>query len=385
MPTTPPATTALPAAPNPDNRATFDTLAYPWAQAQETLRTQMGSLASNVYGNAVEAQADAVATAADAVATAADRVQTGLDVAAAAGAAASASNAATSESNAAGSASAALASKNLAADWADKLTEVVAGRFSAKYWAQQAQASLTGELVYRGGWDASSNTYPPAPVTGNFWKITVAGTLAGGAVNAGDDIIYNGSAWDKIDNTESVITYTTYAARADLRALTPASGDLALAESLGLFRWYSGSAEPDDDETCFATASGRWLLECPHWDVSDAMLVPDESAQDDRDEDSETRLTSAETRWPGRWMFGSANCSITSVTTLAQASFTATITGAAVNDYVIATPPNLLDARISVFARVTSADTITVYLNNPSASTATIATGSWEIAIFKEI
>lgn len=55
MPTTPPATTPMPAAPDPDNRSTFDTLAYPWANAQETLRTELGSLATNVYNNAVEA------------------------------------------------------------------------------------------------------------------------------------------------------------------------------------------------------------------------------------------------------------------------------------------------------------------------------------------
>lgn len=218
-------------------------------------------------------------------------------------------------------------------------------------------STLTVDVQFAGGSGAHAD-----------WNISLAGARgATGATGA------------------TTLPLVAYADRATLRALTPVEGDQKLLEALGLFRWYGGSAEPDDDETCFATASGRWMMECPHWDVADAMAGVDESAQDDRDEDSETRLTSAETRWPGRWMFGSANCSITSVTTLAQASFTATITGAAVNDYVIATPPNALEARISVFARVTAADTITVYLNNPSASTATIATGSWEIAIFKEI
>lgn len=204
------------------------------------------------------------------------------------------------------------------------------------------------------------------------------------AFNAGDKVelrLTSGSLANIGGSTQQV----TYANRATLRALTPASGDLKLVESLGLFRWYSASTEPDDDETCFVTSAGAWLLECPHWDVADAMAGVDESAQDDRAEDAETRLKSAETRWPGRWMFGTALCSITSITTLAQVSFTGTITGAAVNDYTIATPPDALDPRISVFARVTAADTITVYLNNPSASTATLVSGSWELAILKEI
>jgi len=104
MATSPPSITALPAPPDPNNRATFNTLAYPWSVAQQTLATQVGAVAANVYDNAVDgatqaalattngqaqvtlaaaqvtlATAKAVLTAADAVATAADRVQTGLD------------------------------------------------------------------------------------------------------------------------------------------------------------------------------------------------------------------------------------------------------------------------------------------------------------------
>jgi len=129
MATSPPSITALPAPPDPNNRATFNTLAYPWSVAQQTLATQVAAVATNVYDNAVDgatqaalattngqaqvtlattqanlattqaalattngqaqvtlaaaqvtlATAKAVLTAADAVATAADRVQTGLD------------------------------------------------------------------------------------------------------------------------------------------------------------------------------------------------------------------------------------------------------------------------------------------------------------------
>lgn len=86
MPTAPPSITALPAAPDPNNRSTFNALAYPWSAALPTFGTEVSAVATNVKANADEAQADAVATAADrvqtgldVVATAADRVQTDSD------------------------------------------------------------------------------------------------------------------------------------------------------------------------------------------------------------------------------------------------------------------------------------------------------------------
>lgn len=79
MPTTPPSITALPTPPDPNDRATFNTRAYPWSVAQQTLATEVGAVAANVFANATEAQADAVATAADRVQTGLDRTQTGLD------------------------------------------------------------------------------------------------------------------------------------------------------------------------------------------------------------------------------------------------------------------------------------------------------------------
>ena len=106
MPTvTPPTITALPAPPDPNNRATFNTLAYPWSVAQQTFATQVGAVATNVKANAddaatsttaaniskLAADADAVVTAADRVQTGSDRTQTGLDRTAAAGSAVQAS------------------------------------------------------------------------------------------------------------------------------------------------------------------------------------------------------------------------------------------------------------------------------------------------------
>lgn len=61
---------ALPPAPDPNNRATFDALAYPWSAALDSpFRAQMNALAANVYANAQDVAFQA-GTAVDAAATA---------------------------------------------------------------------------------------------------------------------------------------------------------------------------------------------------------------------------------------------------------------------------------------------------------------------------
>lgn len=92
MTTTPPSITALPSAPDPTNRATFNTLAYPWSAALPTLGTQVSAVAANVKANADEAAASAtsaeaqVALAAVQVAAAAAQAVAAASSAALAGA-----------------------------------------------------------------------------------------------------------------------------------------------------------------------------------------------------------------------------------------------------------------------------------------------------------
>ena len=56
---TPPSITALPTPPDPDDRSTFNTRAYPWSVAQQTFATEVGAVADNVAGNATDAAASA--------------------------------------------------------------------------------------------------------------------------------------------------------------------------------------------------------------------------------------------------------------------------------------------------------------------------------------
>ena len=72
MATAPPVITALPTPPDPNDRATFKPRAYPWSVAQQTLATEVGAVAANVFSNATEAtEAAALAVPAAAAAEAA--------------------------------------------------------------------------------------------------------------------------------------------------------------------------------------------------------------------------------------------------------------------------------------------------------------------------
>jgi hypothetical protein len=57
--TAPPTITALPAAPDPNDRATFNARAYPWAAAQAVLATEIAAAADNMYDNALIAETSA--------------------------------------------------------------------------------------------------------------------------------------------------------------------------------------------------------------------------------------------------------------------------------------------------------------------------------------
>lgn len=71
--TTPPSITVLPAAPDPSNRATFNSLAYAWSNSLPTFRTELAALGTNVFNNATDA-ANSATLAANQVTLAANQV-----------------------------------------------------------------------------------------------------------------------------------------------------------------------------------------------------------------------------------------------------------------------------------------------------------------------
>lgn len=245
---------------------------------------------------------------------------------------------------------------------------------------------------------------PAANFKGNWSALT-------GALNMPASVVHVNVFWALNTNLANVTTatpgvsaswtrigavgtsYTTYDNRADLRALTPAAGDQAVIEGLGYFVWQTGITEIDDDESCFSTASGQWLLQAASWELVDAWAVADrfdEFAFDARLDS--TVDTAVATSFAAKVLSGSATCAIATLATVTSTSFTGTVTGAAIGNRVIATPPAQLgtDAastgRLSYHAWVSSANTVTIMLTNASAATATInaaVQAAWPITVIK--
>lgn len=178
---------------------------------------QAASSAATVQANAAAASAAAADGSMVAAQEAKDAALSSMNAAgtSAADAAASATTASTKATEAATSASGALTSENAAsasattastkATAADtSATNAAASASEAQSWALTAQTTVTGLLRYAGSYDASTGVFPANPSKGDFWKISTAGTVGAVDLAVGDQIIYSGTGWDKIDNTESV-------------------------------------------------------------------------------------------------------------------------------------------------------------------------------------
>lgn len=243
---------------------------------------------------------------------------------------------------------------------------------------------------------ASNTALAGSNFKGNWSSLT-------GALNKPASVAHSSKIWLLLNNLANVTTSTpgvsadwleyksvlgrySYANRASVRSLTPTVNDQIIIESLGLFCWYNITSEIDDDETCFATSTGRWLLEAAGPEIVYEMVTSNVSALNEDIDDTNARIDAINTRLNAFVLSGSvASSGVTSVATLVQAPFTITVVGAVVGDAVLVIPPNTLNPRVSLFARVTATDTVTVYINNPSASTATITDGVWTARVIKEV
>lgn len=190
-----------------------------------------------------------------------------------------------------------------------------------------------------------------------------------------------------------VITIT-FDNRGDMRSLSGADLQAwVLVDGLGVFQHMASVDQgPDDDETAFATASGYWLLVCPSWDVVDAYTLQAEDYQDNRLTTAESRLTSAENRlttaevFTGKMFRATSTQSMFVLSTNSSTTFTVTVTGAAVGASVIATAPSDPTRNtITVYARVSSANTVTVYIGNANSTfTGGFDAGDWQITVINK-
>jgi hypothetical protein len=197
------AISATNAAASASSAATSATTATTQAANASSSATMASTSAASANSSATAAAASQASAASSATSATASASTATTD---AATATTQAGNAAASAASAATSATSATTSQNKAAQWADAdlNVQVESGKYSAKHWATMAQTTVTGVLVYRGSWDASSGAYPSTPALGDYYKISVAGTMGGIQFAIGDSMIFNGTSWDKIDSSDQV-------------------------------------------------------------------------------------------------------------------------------------------------------------------------------------
>jgi hypothetical protein len=115
-----------------------------------------------------------------------------------------------------------------------------------------------------------------------YVKTSNLATINGQPLNTGLALVIQRSA--------TSLNKVSYDDRGTLRSLSPQLDDSTVIENIGLFVWINTKLEPDDDETCFTTATGQWLLRCPSWDLIDAWNLHEQSITDDWREDEAKRF-----------------------------------------------------------------------------------------------
>ncbi|HWB00635.1 MAG TPA: hypothetical protein VG713_19210 [Pirellulales bacterium] len=125
---------------------------------------------------------------------------------------------------------------------------------SGKVPTSQLPASVVGDVQYQGAWNASTNspTIPAASSSNKGWYYvvgTAGSTNVSGTTDwkVGDWLVSNGSTWDKIDNTDSVVSVAgltgAIAASSLKSALSIAASDvsgLATVATTGAYSDLSG-------------------------------------------------------------------------------------------------------------------------------------------------
>lgn len=178
----------------------------------------------------------------------------------------------------------------------------------------------------------------------------------------------------------------SYATRSRLRSLSPVETALAVVDGLGLFTWEAGSNQPEDDETCFATASpaGCWLMRTMHWDVAFAILDDEFEVLRARLDQCDLRET-ATAAFKSRFCSGSAAVSgVSSIGATVTYTITVTVPGALVGSPVAIAPVAGLNAYLLPTALVSAANTVTIKLYNIYAGgsiSSGMPNGTWNVVV----
>ena len=183
-------------------------------------------------------------------------------------------------------------------------------------------------------------------------------TLGGSAGTSGQVITSQGTGVAPTWSSGSAVTTYSYNNRATLRGLSPSAGAQAIISGIGLFVFQESVFSLDDDETCFVTGTGSWLLESPHWQFIDAHTNGDPSI-----------LLAKEIN------------TIISVGASQAAYQNIICPGAYMDMAVVVSPPGVLSPTVGVWAFVPEPNVIRLAAFNASAgSSASLPSGYWTAA-----
>lgn len=167
---------------------------------------------------------------------------------------------------------------------------------------------------------------------------------------------------------ESKLRTVAYEDRAQLRTIVPVVSGAIMVEGLGLFYYEKNNTEPDDDESCFKTNSGAWLLNAMSWDLYNAWSLITEDVNNNR-------LVTLE-RHRSRFLQATGTSSLTSVMAGTSASFLVVVNGAKPNGSIaFAQTTGITNPKITISAKVIFTGVVEVLLSNPSATLATLSDG----------
>ena len=122
----------------------------------------------------------------------------------------------------------------------------------------QLPASLAGAVNYQGVWNANANLPALVAVKGYYYKVSVAGSTSIDGVsqwNVGDMIIFDGTAWDKIDGSPTEVLSVAGRIGAVSLSVTDVTGAAPLFNPVFYGVPRSVTPSTDDSSTSIATTA----------------------------------------------------------------------------------------------------------------------------------
>jgi len=186
----------------------------------------------------------------------------------------------------------------------------------------------------------------------------------------------------------TALPYYTYDQRGLLRNWSPQDGTTVLVDSLGLFVYSNSNSQildnnnvntyqvQDDDESCFQTSTGAWLLEYPHWDLVNNWQLPDFEAL--------YAATYSKVSGSQRLIYASAASTISTISAASRTSQNITVNGASVGDFAFVTSSGANSVLVSYSASVTAVNTVQIWASNASAASQTLGIGNWYVLVAKQ-